>query len=281
MRFALCNEVLQPMPFGRQCEYAAALGYDGIELAPFTISDDPHQLSDVQIATLRRAASDAGIEIMGLHYLLVAPKGLSITSPDDAQRRRTVDVMLSLIDLCAELGGRYMVHGSQRVVAEGETPAIATARARDCFAAIASRAESNKVRYCIEALARGITPVISDLTEAAAIVDSIKSPAVMTMIDTNHASKMEGAPLAEVIDRWLPTGKIGHVQINDPNLRGPGQGEVRFTPIFEALRRNGYPFDVSMEPMKYVPDGAGSAARAIGYARGILEALDLRTPARH
>ena len=276
MRFALCNEVLQPMEFAKQCAYAAALGYEGLELAPYTVSDNPHQLKAADIAALRRAAADAGIEIMGLHFLLVAPKGLSITSPDDAQRKRTVDVMLTLIDLCAELGGQYMVHGSQRVVAEGETPATATARARDCFAAIASRAESHKIRYCIEALNRKITPVISDLTEASAIVDSIASPAVLTMLDTNHASHMEGAPLAAVIDKWLPTGKIGHVQINDPNRRGPGQGEVKFAPVFEALLRNRYAFDVSMEPMEYVPDGAGSAARAIGYARGILETLAAR-----
>ena len=29
MRIALCNEVIAPMPFPRQCEYAAKLGYDG------------------------------------------------------------------------------------------------------------------------------------------------------------------------------------------------------------------------------------------------------------
>jgi len=28
MQFALCNEVLQPLPFARQCEVAAQLGYD-------------------------------------------------------------------------------------------------------------------------------------------------------------------------------------------------------------------------------------------------------------
>ena len=71
MRFALCNEVLQPMPFAKQCEYAAQLGYDGIELAPYTISDDPSKLTPTQIAELRRAAKDAGIEIMGLHYLQI------------------------------------------------------------------------------------------------------------------------------------------------------------------------------------------------------------------
>ena len=34
IQFALCNEVLQPMPFAEQCVYAAKLGYDGLEVAP-------------------------------------------------------------------------------------------------------------------------------------------------------------------------------------------------------------------------------------------------------
>ena len=34
MRIALCNEVLAGMPLERQCEYAARLGYDGLEIAP-------------------------------------------------------------------------------------------------------------------------------------------------------------------------------------------------------------------------------------------------------
>ena len=41
-------------------------------------------------AELRRIAADHGIEITGLHWLLVTPKGLSITSPDDAVRARSM-----------------------------------------------------------------------------------------------------------------------------------------------------------------------------------------------
>mgnify|MGYP000851219049 CR=1 FL=1 len=124
MRIALCNEVLAPMPFVEQCAYAAALGYDGIELAPFTIAEAPHRLTnDAQIA-LRRAAADAGVAITGLHWLLVKPPGLSITSADESLRAMTFEVMQRLIDLCAALGGRVLVHGSpaQRRVPSGEMP---------------------------------------------------------------------------------------------------------------------------------------------------------------
>ena len=274
MRIALCNEVLAPMHFARQCEYAAALGYDGLEVAPGTLSEEPARMSAAARAAVRRAASDAGIAIVGLHFLLYTPEGLSITSPDDAVRARTVDTMCGLVELCADFGGSYLVHGSRREVAPGETREIAMRRARDCFAAVAPVAQTFGMRYCIEALSRESTLVINTIAEAAAIVDSIGNPAVCTMIDCNHAGRMEGEALEQVIERWLPTGKIGHVQINDINRRGPGQGPARFTPVFAALKRNGYTGDISVEPMEYVPDGPGAAARAIGYVRGILEALE-------
>ena len=276
MRIALCNEVIAPMPYPQQCEYAAKLGYDGLEVAPYTLSEEPHQMGSARIAAARAAAEDAGIAVTGLHWLLIKPSGLSISSKDPDVRRRTVDVMLSLIDLCAELGGKYLVHGSpqQRRVEAGETRAAATARARDCFAAIAERAQKAGVVYCIEPLAAETTPLINTLEEAASMVAEIGSSSIKTMIDCSSAGRMEKEPLSALVERWVPKGVIAHVQVNDRNRRGPGQGEQRFAPLFAALKRCRYGGDIAVEPFDYVPDGPGAAARAIGYIRGILEALE-------
>ena len=87
MKFALCNEVLQPMPFEQQCKTAAALGYDGLEVAPFTLAEDPMRMSDAQAVQFRKTANDHGLQICGLHWLLVAPAGLSIVSSDAGRAR--------------------------------------------------------------------------------------------------------------------------------------------------------------------------------------------------
>src|SRR5687767_2053404 len=103
MRIALCNEVVAALPFARQCALAAGLGYDGIEVAPFTLDREaPHLLSAGRRAEARRAAADAGIPITGLHWLLVAPEGLSISSGDPALRARTLEVVERLIGLAAD-----------------------------------------------------------------------------------------------------------------------------------------------------------------------------------
>lgn len=276
MRLALCNEVIAGRDFAAQCAFAAALGYDGLEVAPFTLADDPLAIGAADRTRIRRAAADAGIAITGLHWLLVQPAGLSITTADAALRARTVAAMTHLVDLCADLGGRYLVHGSpaQRKIPPGESRDVAWTRARDAFAAAAAAAARAGVVYLVEPLPRDETDLLNTLDEAAAMVREVGHPALLTMLDAKSAALAEAAPVAELAARWLPTGLIGHVQVNDRNRRGPGQGGDRFAALFRALRAHGYAGDVAVEPFDYVPDGPACAARAIGYLRGLAEALD-------
>jgi sugar phosphate isomerase/epimerase len=275
MRIALCNEVLGGMALERQCEYAAALGYDGLEIAPFTLSTSPEKISTADAAKIRATVEASGLVVTGLHWLLVKPEGLSLTDPDAAVRARTLAVMTHLIGLCAELGGAVLVHGSpkQRQIAPGETHAIALARLQDALAQVALAAARVGVIYCIEPLSRRETELVNTIAEAAELVRSIDHPNLRTMIDCSAAGLTESASIPSLIERWLPTGLIAHVQVNDPNRRGPGQGDMQFAPILAALKRHGYDGTVAVEPFDYSPDGPGVAAFSAGYLRGLREAL--------
>jgi D-psicose/D-tagatose/L-ribulose 3-epimerase len=276
MRIALCNEVLADLPLERQCEIAARLGYDGLEVAPFTLSGSPETISTADAAKIRATVEASGLVVTGLHWLLVKPDGLSLTDPDPAVRARTLAVMTHLVGLCAELGGAVMVHGSpkQRQIAPGETHAIALARLQDALAEIALAAARVGVIYCIEPLSKRETALINTVAEATELVRAIDHPNLRTMIDCSAAGLAETEPVPALIDRWLPTGLIAHLQVNDPNRRGPGQGEMKFAPILAALKRHSYAGTIAVEPFDYSPDGAGVAAFSAGYLRGLLEALD-------
>jgi len=271
---ALCNEILRPLPFAAQCKAAAALGYMGLEVAPFTLAEDPMRISDGEARDYARVAAEHGITITGLHWLLVAPSGLSMVSPDAALRQRTTEVMCRMVELCALMGGKYLVHGSpkQRSVPSGESREATLARARECLGRAAQKAQECGVTYCIEPLARNETDVLNTVEEAAVLVDEIALPSFRTMIDCSAAGQTEALPVHELIARWLPTGKIGHVQVNDPNRRAPGQGELEFAPILAALKACGYGGVLAVESFDYVPDGMGSAAYAIAYLRGVEQA---------
>jgi sugar phosphate isomerase/epimerase len=271
MRIALCNEVVRELPFARQAALVAALGYDGMEVAPFTLdAEAPHRLSGARRAELRRIAEGEGAPILGLHWLLVAPAGLSITDP--ARHAETVEVMRALVGLAADLGARYLVHGSpqQRVV---RTPDDA-ARAEAALAAAAEEAGRAGLTYILEPLDPGQTNWAASLEEALAIVARIGHPALATMLDVSAAGRGEREAVPALLRRHIPSGHIAHIHLNDRNRRAPGQGEDRFAPILAALREMGYAGDAAVEPFEYLPDGPTCAARAIGHLRGILETLD-------
>ncbi len=276
MKLALCNEVLAGHDFAAQCAIAAALGYDGLEVAPFTLGKEPGQLPAAERRSLRRTAEDAGLRITGLHWLLVTPKGLSITDRDPDVRARTVSVIEDLVELCADLGGSVLVHGSpaQRSIGPDDDPQEARQRALDVLGFAARAAERAGVVYCLEPLAPNETNFVNTVAEAAEIVRAIGSPAFRTMIDTSAAGQSEAQPVSELIAKWLTTGLVAHIQLNDRNRKAPGQGTDDFVAILRALRAAGYQGIAAVEPFVYEPDGPGSAAWAAGYVRGILAAID-------
>jgi sugar phosphate isomerase/epimerase len=278
MKLALCNEVLAPLPFEAQCRMARALGYAGLEVAPYTVCEDPQTMTLAQAREVRQVAADHGLEISGLHWLLVKPDGLSITDPDPAVRARTTAFMRHLCELCAALGGRYLVHGSpgQRRVPQGDTHAQALARATAAWALAGEAAGRCGVTYCIEPLSRDQTDVVNTVAEAVAVVQAVGQPALRTMIDTSSAGLAEDLSVPALIERWLPSGLVAHIQLNDPNRRAPGQGEMAFGPVLAALQRGGWEGWVAVEPFDYVPDGPGCAAWSAGYLKGLLQTLDHR-----
>lgn len=271
MRISLCNEVVAGLPFAGQARLAAALGYDGLEVAPFTLdAEAPHLLPAARIAELRRMAENEGAPITSLHWLLVAPAGLSITSADPALRARTLDVMQRLIALAAGLGATLLVHGSPKqrhVAADGDA-----ARAEEAMARAGAWAAGHGLTYCLEPLDAGQTNWARTVEEAMEIVRRVGNPALRTMLDVSAAGNGEAEPAADLLRRHMGSGLIAHVHLNDRNRRAPGQGSDRFAPVFAALRETGYRGFCAVEPFDHHPDGPACAARAIGYLRGLLEA---------
>lgn len=274
---ALCNEVIRELPFDAQCRAAAVLGYDALEVAPFTLAEDPRTLRDRDVERLRRDAAAAGVRITSLHWLLMAPAGLSITSPDPLVRRKTLEVMEVLVGVCSALGGSVLVHGSpqQRNLSQ-EDPVGDAERAIEAFAHVAAVARDAGVTYCIEPLSPRETAFVNTVAEASAIVDRIGEPALKTMLDARAARLSETEPLEDVLRAGLRSGAVAHVHVNDSSSLAPGQGTDPFTGLVEVLLDKEYAGTVAVEPFDYRPDGPGAAAWSAGYLAGLLEALRSR-----
>src|SRR5262245_46942791 len=114
MRFAICNELFEGWEFGRVCRVVKSVGYDGLEIAPFTLAPRITDVTPAQRVRLRQQAAESGVEILGLHWLLAKTDGFHMTSPDADVRQRTAAYLVELARACHDLGGHLMVFGSPK-----------------------------------------------------------------------------------------------------------------------------------------------------------------------
>jgi sugar phosphate isomerase/epimerase len=266
MKYAICNETFEGWDHARICRLVASLGYTGLEVAPFTLAPRITDVTPEQRRRLRKEAEDAGLQIIGLHWLLAKTEGLHLTSNDAAVRQRTADYLVELARCTRDLGGDLMVFGSpaQRRIPEGSSRDQATDNAVDTFKRSLAGISETGVQLCLEPLAPAEADFINSAAEAAVILDRINHPAFVLHLDVKAMSS-EGPPVPEIIRRHI--GRTGHFHANDPNKRGPGFGQTDFVPIFRTLLDTGYPGWVSVEVFDYTPDPETIARESIRYMR--------------
>ncbi|MGB7572563.1 MAG: sugar phosphate isomerase/epimerase family protein [Thermodesulfobacteriota bacterium] len=274
VKVSICNELFQGWAIDRVFEYAAQLGYNGVEIAPYTLADSVTEIPTKQRKAIRHAAEDNGIEIVGLHWLLAKPEGLYINHPDEIIRIKTQEYIEALIHFCADIGGKILVHGSphQRTVQEGWDFQQSWNFAKETFKVCLKTAQKRNVLYCIEPLAHMNTNFINTVAEGIRLVREIRHPHLKMVFDSRSASAQEKSVL-EALLRALDSGYLRHIHVNDANGRGPGFGETAFVPILKSLIKHNYKGYISVEVFDFSPDPETVASRSIGYLRGILETL--------
>ncbi|MBY0373963.1 MAG: sugar phosphate isomerase/epimerase [Bryobacteraceae bacterium] len=273
IRHAICNEIFEKTPFADTCRAVRQAGYDAIELAHFTLADSPTDIGPSRRRELREIMAGEGLEFVGLHWLMVAPKGLHVTTPDDGLRERSWQHIRHLIDLCADLGERkIMVFGSpfQRNSTGGSTPAEATRRFTEGLAGVSNVAASRGVTILVEALPKAQSDIVNTVAEAVAIVDQISSPAIQTMFDTHNAAD-ETEPHAVILERYLD--KIRHIHVNEMDGSYCGARDYDFRPILEVVQRREFAGFVSLEAFDFTPGGEKIARESLAHLKALEETL--------
>src|SRR5579863_5748287 len=177
MRHAICNEAFQRWDFGDTAKFVRATGYTGLEIAPFTLAEKPSDISAARRAEYRMVLQSEGLAFVGLHWLMVSPKGLHVTTPDSSLRARSWQHIRNLVDLCSDLGANgMMVFGSptQRATTDGLNRDQATRHYGEGLASVAPHAAERGVTILVEALPKGQRDVMQTLDEAASIVREIE-----------------------------------------------------------------------------------------------------------
>jgi len=268
-RLALCNRTFQGKSFAETCRLTRETGFTGIEIAPYTLSDDPATLSASTLADMRATMGSEGISYVGLHSVLNAPAGMSVTTPDAVVRRKSWDYFRRLIDMCAALGDNatmVFLGNQQRRTVSGATVAEAIARIKEGLAVMAPAAESRRVTIMMEPIASHLCDVINTLDQAMDVVRAVNSPAVQCMFDT-HNTADEKTPLDVLIRKYYRY--IRHIHFNELDGRHPGTGKFAFKTVMQTFKDLGYERWISVEAFQFQPDGVTVARESSQFIRKV------------
>ncbi len=268
MKFGICNEIFQDWKIEDAMAFAKKAGYDGIEIAPFTLAKFVTDVSPEERRRVRESAARIGIEISGIHWVLVQAEGMYLNHPDATVRAKTAKYFCELVNFCADLGGKIIVVGSpkQRNLIEGVTFGQGWQWATNTFRDAVKTAENRGITICFEPLAPSETNFINTAAEAIRFTRQFDSPAMKIILDVK-AMCSESKPIPQIIRE--SRGDFAYFHANDRNLKGPGFGDVDFKPIAVALKEAGYDGYASVEVFKFEEGAEAIATKSIEYLKHV------------
>jgi sugar phosphate isomerase/epimerase len=267
MKFGICNEIFKEWnSMERTIDYVRSAGYDGLEIAPFTLAQYVYDIPDSTRRDIVRFAEKAELEILGIHWVFVGPEGVHLTHPDPEVRAFTTRYLVDLVNFCGDVGGKVLIFGSpkQRNVGRDTTYNQAFGYARGVFEQALPACEARGVTICMEQLTHFETNFCQTVDETLELIEAIDHPNFQLLLDTK-AMAYQSEDRAALIRRCAP--HLRHYHANDTNLNGPGWGDVDFKPIFEALQDIQYDRYVSVEVFNFDPGPEAIATRSLEYMK--------------
>ncbi|MCK5272743.1 MAG: sugar phosphate isomerase/epimerase [Sedimentisphaerales bacterium] len=256
-KYAMCNESMAELSWAEQCQIIGDAGYKGVEIATFSlVKQGVREITPDRRKEMVSTMKNAGIECVGLHWLLAPPpKGLHFTTPDAAVRRKTLDYFNELIDFCGDLGGPYMIFGSPKQRnSEGISVKEATKYFVDSLAKVADHAGERHVKILIEPLGKKVTDVANTMAESLDVARQVNHPAVQIMFDF-HNTTDETESFDVLIKKYFDNIHHVHVQEMDGKHLGTGTAVNDYVKAFQTLRDLQFDKWVSLEVFDFKPGG--------------------------
>jgi len=265
MKFSICNELFEKWEFKEVLKFISTVGYDAIEIAPFTLCNSVFELGRGRRKELSEELSSFGIECSALHWLLVKPVGLHISHPDPSVRSKTIEYLRELISFADDIGCRTLVFGSprQRDI-QGMDKSQGWKLAQETFGACVRSLEDRDVTIGLEPLRHDTTNFINRADEAAQFIEAIGSDHFRLTLDVFAMTGEEVSP-ADTIRKHGRS--LVHFHANDDNERGPGTGGADYKQIKMALEDVGYMGYASIEVFKFDQDPRTVAQGALDFLR--------------
>ena len=270
MKFGICNELVHDRDFQKTCDLIAGNGFTGLEIAPFTLFNDPLEVSPVLIRSAGKTMQKSGLECIGFHWILKSPKGMRLLEGDIVTLNSTWKRIAALSSICADLGGSILVLGSGKERSYGNLlPEQAKENFIDKMSELAPILEKDGVELLIEALPGKNTNFINTIQEAAEIIKAIQSPAIASMFDFHNCDD-EVLSMPDLIKEYKDI--IRHVHLNTlDGKHAKAPAAKLFSDVFLQLSAIDYRGWVSLE----IFDFNESPETVLKETYGFLSSLEL------
>jgi D-psicose/D-tagatose/L-ribulose 3-epimerase len=210
-------------------EMLKRIGYDGVEIPLFNLSLD-------------YAAWGRRLDDLGLQRTAVTVRGVDDNpiSSDGAARQRGVDATRRTLDCCAAAGATHLVGPYHSALGHftGKGPTAEEWKwGVESMRQVAEHALAVGVTLGVECLNRFETYLLNTHATAAKFAREVGHPACRVMYDTFH-SNIEEKNIGLAIHACADV--LCHVHISENDRSTPGQGNVRWSENFDALRQINY-----------------------------------------
>ena len=206
-----------------------ACAHDGFEWAEclFPYDVPSNQLADVVAesgVTLHQINAPAGDWAQG-------DRGLAADPKREAEFKRAIEIALVYAD-ALQLKQMHVLAG---VGADW-------AQYRKNLTWLSQHTQGTGITWLIEPINRRDVPgyLLAYQADAHQLLEELSLENVKVQMDLYHCQIMEGDIVAQ-LNRYLPTGRVGHIQIAGvPERNEPDRSELNYPRIFQELERLGY-----------------------------------------
>ncbi|MEM3569441.1 MAG: sugar phosphate isomerase/epimerase [Thermoproteota archaeon] len=262
MKLSICNEMFSGMEVTEVFPRVKRFGYDGVEIAPFTIAGNVEKISMEKRSEIRRKALENDIEVVGTHWVLVCDRNVNLFSSSGEANREAVDYLKKIVEFTSDIGGKIVVFGSpkQRNVPSKEVFRQAWKSAVYVFREIGDFASGRMVTLCIEPLSSDQTSFINNVSEANKLITEVNHENIKLILDVRSMCD-EKRSFKDIIKEG--GANLKHFHANDCNGYIPGSGSANYREIVQGLLEINYLGYLSVEVFDFKPSPETIAAKSI------------------
>jgi sugar phosphate isomerase/epimerase len=245
--------------FEESMRNAAALGYDGVELALKNANEIDRQL-------LRSWLNETGLEVSCISTGQVyAETGLMFTDSDIQKRKKVKKIFKEIIDLAADFCQLVNIGRVRGQIGDDGADA-AEKRFMELILELCDYAASKSISLVIEPVNRYEINFVNSVEEGVRLVEKANHPNLKLMPDIFHMN-IEDVKMGEELSKHI--GHIAYIHLADSNRLAPGWGHTNFGDIFDHLRMADYTGWLSVEILPK-PEPYLAAKQAIDFLKPFL-----------